>query len=264
MAGSPRLLVLTASAALAAGAASAAESDWCRDDGHWNDRQERFCEVREQTLSAGGRVSVDARPNGGIEVRGWDRNEVQLEAKVVAQADTEEEARQIAGQVDIETAGTIRAAGPRTSGRRSWWVSYRLHVPRNAELSLTSTNGGISVRATRGDLELQTSNGGLSLDDVGGNVRGRTTNGGVDLRLTGHEWPGEGVELRTTNGGVKLHVPDDYNAHLETGTTNGRIQVDFPITVQGRIDRQLSLELGRGGPAIRVWTTNGGVSLRRR
>jgi len=143
-------------------------------------------------------------------------------------------------------------------------VSYRLHVPRNAELQLISTNGGINVRGTRGDLELETSNGGLNLDDVGGRVRGKTTNGGVDLRLTGQEWQGEGVELRTSNGGVKLRVPDDYNAHIETGTVNGRVQVDFPVTVHGRIDRELLLDLGRGGKAIRVHTTNGGVSLLRR
>jgi Toastrack DUF4097 len=264
MSGSARVVALTAGIALAAGIAGAAENDWCRQDAGGNDRQERYCEVREHTLGAGGRLSVDARPNGGIEVEGWDRNEVRLEAKVVGQADTEAEARQVASEVQIETSNTIRADGPRSTNRRSWWVSYRLHVPRNAELALTSTNGGISVRATRGDLELETSNGGLHLDDVGGKVRGRTTNGGVNVRLTGHEWAGEGVELRTSNGGVRLQVPDDYNAHLETGTTNGRIQSDIPLTVQGRIDRQLSVELGRGGPAIRVFTTNGGVSLSRR
>ena len=265
MAGSSRVLSL-ACAVLAATTVSAQSSDWCRDDGgDWGDRQVRHCEVREHTLAAAGRLSVDARPNGGIDVRGWDRNEVRLEVKVMAHAPTEAEARQIASQVDVHTSGTVRAEGPdHLGGRRSWSVSYRLHVPRSADLSLTSMNGGISVRATQGDLELQTTNGGLHLEDVGGKVRGKTTNGGVDLRLTGQEWAGEGVDLRTSNGGVKVQVPEDYNAHLETGTTNGRINVDFPVTVQGRIDRELSVDLGRGGPAIRVFTTNGGVSLQRR
>lgn len=264
MAESRRVLVLAASAAFAAGLAGAQDRDWCRDDGDWGGRHERHCEVRDYTLGAGARLSVDARPNGGIEVRGWDKNEIRLEAKVTAQADTEEEARRIVSEVQIETAGTIRADGPRMERRRSWSVSFRLNVPRQANLSLTSMNGGISVRAIQGDLDLQTSNGGLSLDDVGGNVKGRTTNGGIDLRLTGSEWHGEGVELRTSNGGVKVHVPSDYNAHLETGTTNGGIQVDFPVTLQGRLDRELSVDLGRGGAPIRVRTTNGGVSLRRR
>jgi hypothetical protein len=247
-----------------AGVANAAESDWCRSDGNWNERQERFCEVREHTLGASGRLSVDARPNGGIEVEGWDRNEIRLEAKVSAQAESESEPRQKASQVTIETSNTVRAEGPSMSGRRSWSVSYRLHVPRNAELTLNSMNGGISVRATRGNVDLQTSNGGLNLDDVGGKVHGRTTNGGVNVRLTGNAWPGEGLDLRTTNGGVKLQVPEGYNAHLETGTTNGQIRSDIAVMVQGRIDRQLSVEPGKGGAPISVFTTNGGVSLSRR
>jgi DUF4097 and DUF4098 domain-containing protein YvlB len=263
MAVSQRVLLLMAGAALSASSA-AAQNDWCREDGRWNDRQQRYCEVREHTLSGTGRLSVDARPNGGIEVVAWERGDIRLEAKVVAQAETEGEARDLASQVQIETSNTVRADGPRSGRRSSWSVSYRLHVPRSAELQLTSMNGGISVRGTRGDLELETSNGGLNLDDVGGRVRGKTTNGGVDLRLTGQEWQGEGVELRTSNGGVKLRVPHDYNAHIETGTVNGGVQVDFPITVHGRIDRELNLDLGRGGKSIRVHTTNGGVSLSRR
>jgi hypothetical protein len=259
-----RVLALAFGAVLVSSAMASAQNDWCRDEGRWRSREERYCEVREHTLSGAGRLSVDARPNGGIEVLAWERGEILLEAKVVAQAESEAEAREIASQVQIDTSNTVRAEGPRGGGRSSWWVSYRLHVPRNAELSLASTNGGISVRGTRGDLELQTSNGGLSLDDVGGKVRGRTTNGGVDLRLTGHEWSGEGIELRTSNGGVKLRVPDDYNAHIETGTSNGHLQVDFPVIVHGRIDRELNLDLGRGGKPIRVFTTNGGVSLSRR
>jgi DUF4097 and DUF4098 domain-containing protein YvlB len=252
---------------LAAGAGFA-KDDWC-DDGSWSDddhgrRQGRYCEVREHVLPATGRVSVDARPNGGIQVEGWDRNEVVLTARVVAQAGSDEEARALAGEVRLETGDTIQASGPRVEHGRSWSVSYRLKAPRNSELSLLSTNGGISLVATRGAADIQTSNGGLHLSDVGGKVRGRTTNGGVHLRLTGDEWQGEGAELRTSNGGIHLEVPEHYSAHLETGTVNGRVRVDFPVTVQGRLDRDLTLDLGRGGAPIRVFTTNGGVSLQRR
>jgi hypothetical protein len=36
------------------------------------------------------------------------------------------------------------------------------------------------------------------------------------------------------------------------------------MTVQGRIDRQLSVNLGSGGPLVRATTTNGGVSVKRK
>ena len=60
---------------------------------------------------------------------------------------------------------------------------------------------------------------------------------------------------------VKLYIPEDYNANLISGTTNGGIRVNFPITVSGRIDRRLNAELGRGGATIKVMTTNGGVTI---
>ena len=83
------------------------------------------------------------------------------------------------------------------------------------------------------------------------------------VELTGRTWEGDGVELRTTNGGVQIRVPDDYSAELETGTVNGGLDLEFPITVQGRLRRTLRTTLGEGGPLIRVMTTNGGVSIER-
>ena len=113
-------------------------------------------------------------------------------------------------------------------------------------------NGGITVANVRGELAFERTNGGISIDSVAGNVRGRTTNGGVDATLAGNTWDGAGLDLRTTNGGVRLRVPDDYSARLETGTVNGGIDIDFPVTVQGRIGREFSTTLGDGGPLVRA------------
>jgi DUF4097 and DUF4098 domain-containing protein YvlB len=132
------------------------------------------------------------------------------------------------------------------------------------DLSLESTNGGISIAQVSGDLEFQTTNGGVKLADVAGNVHGRTTNGSLTVELSGSEWQGTGLDAATTNGGVVLVLPDGYNAHLEAGTRNGGLHFDFPVTVQGRIDRNISTDLGSGGAPIRVRTTNGGVTVKKK
>ena len=49
--------------------------DWCSEQ-HWGDDREGVCEVRKYTLSPGGIVSVDAAPNGGIQVQGGPRGDV--------------------------------------------------------------------------------------------------------------------------------------------------------------------------------------------
>ena len=102
------------------------------------------------------------------------------------------------------------------------------------------------------------------LSNVGGDIRGETTNGGLTLNLSGDRWDGAGLDVETRNGGITMSVPENYSAALETATTNGRISVDFPITVTGRINRELTTTLGAGGARIRAVTTNGGVRIQRK
>jgi hypothetical protein len=61
---------------------------------------------------------------------------------------------------------------------------------------------------------------------------------------------------------VTLSIPEDYSTKLETGTVHGPVDFDIPVTVQGRTN-QIRTRLGRGGPPIRVMTTNGPVRVRR-
>ncbi len=244
--------------------ALAAAGNWCHDGGGWDDRRGYHCEVREITLPADRAViEVDAGRNGGISVSAWDRDEILIEAKVAAHADDEAAAAELVARVSIETAGVIRADGPGGGRHESWWVSYRLRVPRSSNLDLEANNGGIDIEGVVGDLKFDTTNGGIGLSGVGGDVRGETTNGGVKVELTGDAWEGVGLDVETTNGGVKVRVPEGYNARLETGTTNGGLEVDFPLTLQGKIGRQISVDLGAGGKLLRVMTTNGGVRIDR-
>jgi hypothetical protein len=258
--------VIVAAGASANAQRQGSNNDWCADES-WGSDREGFCEVREYTLpAAGATLTVDASPNGGINVEGGSRRDILVRARVVATADSPEEARAIASRVQVgATADHVEANGPRNLGRHEGWhVSYRLSVPTQTPLSLKTTNGGISVDNLNSRVDLSTTNGGLKLSRMAGDVEGRTTNGGVDVTLEGTGWQGGGLDLETTNGGVRVAVPDTYNAHLDTGTTNGRVSIDFPVTVQGTIGRSLSTDLGSGGATIRVRTSNGGVRISRR
>jgi DUF4097 and DUF4098 domain-containing protein YvlB len=251
----------------AAAAAQAPEPRMQCDDGGWGrwngwGRSERFCEIREMTVPATGSLSVEGGPNGGIRVIGSnERRDVLVRAMVQAWGDDEDEARETARQIVVRAEGEITATGPERNDDRRWSVSYEIFTPRNTDLELETHNGGIAIEAVRGDLDFDTTNGGVKLDDLAGNVLGRTTNGGVDAKLTGTTWDGDAFDVRTTNGGVRLRVPSDYSARLEASTTNGGVHIDFPVTVQGRIGREISTTLGAGGPLVRVGTTNGGVHI---
>ena len=240
------------------------DSSWCNSDYHDHDDYERVCEVREITLDDRRDViRVDAEPNGGITIHGWDKKEILVRAKIQASAQDIDVAREIVDDVSINTSGTIHATGPRKKRRQWFSVGYEIYAPRNSDVDLQTKNGGVTVDGIDAKIRFKTINGGVELADVSGDVSGRTTNGGISIELSGSHWRGSGLDVQTINGGVSIRVPEDYSADLETGTTNGRVEVDFPIMVQGKINRRLHTKLGDGGKVIRAVTTNGGVVVTR-
>jgi DUF4097 and DUF4098 domain-containing protein YvlB len=238
----------------------------CRDqDSSYNDSRARHCEVKEQTLATVATLDVDGMQNGGISVKGWERNDILVRYRIQAQAATQAEADNLASQVRVTTAGgQVRAEGPEPVRNANWDVGYEIFVPRQSNLSLRAHNGGISISDVSGRISFEAQNGGVALKRLGGNVTGQTVNGGMAVELTGSNWEGEGLNVKTTNGGLAVTVPDNYSAHLETGTVNGHLAVSPSIAEITREMRQLSLNLGSGGTNLRIYTTNGGVSIKRR
>jgi hypothetical protein len=263
--------LLGAALPLSAQRSSESDAEWldnCRN-GSWNrgDDRGRACEVRAVPVRLNGRsLEIDGRQNGSIRVRGWDGDSVRVTARLQSNADTDSDAQQLLKDVRVVSDGrTIRAEGPNDwRSRQGWSASYVVMVPRRFDLSLEALNGGLAVEGVSGRLQLRTTNGSLALTDVGGDVRARTQNGSLNVQLAGAGWQGEGLDAETQNGSVRLAVPDQFAALLETGTVNGSIHTDFPVTLQGRISRRLSLPLNGGGKTIRAMTTNGTVRISRR
>lgn len=261
------LVALLALAALPAAAQNRTrDRDWDRCSDWGGDRDmERVCNVTESTISVpGGTLFVDGRTNGGITIYGSNRRDIQVRAKISANARSRDRAQELAGEIKIHTeGGRIYADGPDSRSREWWSVEFEVEVPSRMDLDLRAHNGGIEVSDVTGMLRMETQNGGIHLDSVNGDVVAETTNGGLHVDLDGDGWVGKGLDAVTTNGGVVLQVSRGYSAHLETGTVNGGVDIDFPVTVQGKIGRRITTDLGKGGPTIRVITTNGGVDVRR-
>jgi DUF4097 and DUF4098 domain-containing protein YvlB len=232
------------------------------------DDRETYCEVRVSGFRPGrGRFHFEPGSNGGVRVEGWNRDSVAVHARIRASAGSLNEARALAREVFIDRQGnTIRTELPETGRRASLNVELVVFVPRASDVTAQTLNGPLAARNLYGTLELETQNGPLSLEDVGGDVRARTVNGPLSVRLSGSRWEGAGLDAETSNGPATLHIPESYSAELETGTQNGPMDSEIPLTVtlRGRMaNRHFTTTLGRGGAPIRVVTSNGPLSLRR-
>jgi DUF4097 and DUF4098 domain-containing protein YvlB len=244
------------------------DDDWlaqCRENR--NSDRAQFCEVRELGLRPTGHaITVDGRENGGVVVRGWDRDSIHIQVRIQAQAESDDDARSLARAIRVETSGAdIHADGPARMRHTSWSATYYLDVPRRSDLTLETVNGPISVERVSGSIELHAVNGPIELSDVAGDVRGRTANGPLGVELTGTRWDGRGLDVETSNGPIDLAIPEGYAARIETGTINGPFSIDFPFTIQGRFTgKRISQDIGGGGAPVRVVTTNGPATISRR
>lgn len=240
------------------------DRDWCDDAGDDRD-QETFCEVRELTGAKPAELDVTDNPNGSIRVVATSRRDVLVRARVVARARTQPAARDIGGDVRVSFEnGRVRATGPSVGRRESWSVSYRIDVPASLDMNLGTSNGSIDVTGVTGRIRAESSNGSLRLAELGGDVRAVTSNGSLRVELDGTTWNGTGLDATTSNGSIRVDVPSNYNAQLIAGTSNGSMEVDVPVQVTGRISRRIETTLGKGGPTLRVQSSNGSVNIRRR
>lgn len=244
------------------------DDKWCNTDNNnylYNGKKsEKHCEVREITIPAGRDViEINGGQNGGVIVEAWDKNEILIRARVNAWARSEEDAYDLAQTINIETRNTIQTNRFRKDKYKNASVSYQIFVPSNSNLDVTTHNGGVAISDVSGDINFDVLNGGAKLVNLSGEVTGHTTNGGLQIQLSGTEWDGEKMDVETTNGGVVLYVPEDYNAVLHTGTVNGGINLDFPVSVKGSLRRNMKVTLGDGGKPVMAHTTNGGVRVRR-
>lgn len=264
---SAMILALCAPAALAVAqeeTAAARDARWlerCRSMETQKDDR-RHCEVMVEGRAApGSALRIESALNGGVQVLAWERDSLEVHARIEGRHEDAARAQAIARAVRLEIMpGEVRVVGP---DEERWSASLVVYVPRRTGLGIATSNGPLSVAGVEGKLELSTRNGPLHLDGVAGDVTARAVNGPLSVELTGSAWRGAGLDAETQNGPLRLVVPPGYSADLETGTVNGPFHSEIPITLEPgeRFPRRFHATLGSGGAPVRVVTTNGPVQI---
>ena len=255
---------------LVAGAPAQAQGEkrtvFAPDDFHWQGAL-KAGQILEVINTNGeidaGRASGDAARVAGV--RGGSDDDHELFIEVVEYPDG---VTVCAVYAKDRTPGRCHRGGV-SSESGNWWhgghhakISFDVQVPRGVRLNALTTNGRVhclnldsvvQAASTNGDVEVSTSEWASA----------KTTNGGVRVSMGNAQWSGE-LELMTTNGSVNVTLPSSAEFKVDASTTNGGIQTDFPITVQGRFGpKSLSGTVGGGGRDLKVATTNGGIELKK-
>lgn len=247
------------------------------------------------TVESGGgdAVSAQGRTRGDVAQRGRVTFEVLEHADGVTICARTERQRCTETGVETDRGGNSRERGNAGS------AALTVRLPRGAHVVASSGNGDVRVRGAgrdvrvssgNGDVEvagaggavrISTGNGAVAVSDAGGGVtastgNGRVTvatsegpvkastgNGAIDVRMAALRGT-ENMEFSSGNGRVVVRLPASFEGVLDLGTGHGDAYSDFPVTVQGRLQRtRLQGTIGRGGPTVRLRTGNGDVEVRK-
>ncbi|MEN8375664.1 MAG: DUF4097 family beta strand repeat-containing protein [Gemmatimonadota bacterium] len=128
----------------------------------------------------------------------------------------------------------------------------------------SSGNGRVTVSGAGGPVEASSGNGRVVVSTALGPVHASSGNGDLEIDIASLEGAGD-LEFSSGNGRIELTVPADFSADLEANLGNGEVESDFPLTVEGRLDRhRVRARIGEGGRRLRVSSGNGDLVLRRR
>ncbi len=247
--------------------------------------QSLFASTLEETFKkqiqfeAGGMVSLE-NTNGNIEVEGWDKAEVLIEAQKKVKASGRESAEKLMDQVEVEVTQEgnrmeIRTHLPsRSSGGFLDWifggganasVEYRVYVPDNSDVELHTTNGNVHLTDISGKFNLKTTNGNIEAESLEGSGDCETTNGTVNVELA-ELAGGTDSNFSTTNGSIKVYLPEDVQCSVSAKTTNGSIDSDFDLTVRGKYNsKNMHGRINGGGNSeLELHTTNGSIKIRKK
>lgn len=230
--------------------------------GAWADRAEQ-----RQCLAPPTATLWVENPAGLVELVGWDREEVVLDARLgngVAALHFDCEDAQVRVRVEVKRRA------------RDGDATLRFQVPRGASIVVDTASAQVDVRDVTGRKEIQSASGRVLVAADSSHLRARTVSG--NLSVTGFA---PEMDLSTTSGLLTLSGGAD---RLALATVSGRVEVDGTYgivnvtavsggvtlsgtlesvdvkSVSGRVDVGKIQPGPAGYPRLRVRTISGNVA----
>ncbi len=180
--------------------------------------------VQQQAPLAPGSTVIAQTSSGSITVTGADVTDCNVVALIRVQAPTEEEAQEIAEQVEIklEPVGqtlTVKAEKPPKKRRCSISISYDITVPKQTNIDCNSSYGAIKLKNIDGDLKGKTNSGSISAEDIQGSAQLETSYGPVTCRNI----TGDNIQLKSSSGKIRA---ENIVGPVNLNTSYGSITCD--------------------------------------
>ena len=230
-----------------------------------------------RSLSPRGLVEIE-NIAGTVEVVGWDRDEVEVTARLGRGT----ERLEVSGDEDhISIEVLLLEDHHNVEGS-----DLQIRVPRGCRLEVETIAATIDVSGVTGHLELESVSGNITvrgepetveLQNISGHVEfiseGTLEEGEFqsvvgDIRVAVDFARGGRFEFESVSGDIEIRVPRRVSADFEISSFSGGIDNDFGVSPRSTsntlLTKELRFSLGRGEARVSAQTLSGSIRLRER
>ena len=195
--------------------------------------------------------------NGPIKVLTWEKDEYNIELRIKARGTSQKDAEKNLDDFKINFDESVVQGQKRLilnydipfTARSRYSIEVEAFLPAQAviDLDLDSSNGGIYLTDINGDsLVMETSNGELVFGKVfAESINGKTSNGRVVGDLEAPD-----TSISTSNGKIELTIPCTVNGEYDLSTSNGAIEL--VVSPSSQIGYDLDLSTSNAGIDINL------------
>lgn len=198
--------------------------------------------------------------SGSIDVRGWDRNEVQVTGTIGSGVE----------RVDVDSSGgrtVVKVVLPGRSSRDGS-ADIEVQVPRNSSLDVSAVSADVSSRGVLGSQRLTSVSGEISTDLSGNDSTVKSVSGDVTVHGVGQPRSlrvssvsgsidvsnmGGKIEVVTVSGDARVQASEASD--VRGRTTSGNLTLHGKLTKDARVDVE-----GVSGDVILRLTAPGGLN----
>ena len=142
-------------------------------------------------------------------------------------------------------------------------VHFSVRLPKNLRFSGTTVNGSVTAEGLGRFVHAVSVNGSIRVSTSAW-AQADTVNGSIKAIMGDAAWTGT-LKIASVNGSVELEMPDDFNADVKCSSVNGRMNSEFPLTINNGfpVGHSARGTVGKGGRSLVIDTVNGNVDLKK-
>jgi len=213
-------------------------------------------QVQVRIEQSGNQVEIEARYPRHIGGFFGNEPEVLVHFEVTAPKSSDIDARSSDGSLDVYgfdgRIDLITGDGDLTADNCS------------GRIAAQTGDGSLRIESSRGEVSAHSGDGKITLDGVFQGLEAKSGDGRIDVTARAGSRMEKDWSIRSGDGNVRLILPEGFAATLDASTSDGRIDSEQPITMEGSSSKnRLTGKLNNGGYRLRIQTGDGNINIRK-